>query len=153
LIQAQLSQGGGSGGGGPSNNYNPYETINETPTNSTALQSKQAAHLQKFMGYSESRTLAQPIKRREGSVESLQEASSISPKRSIKSSLPQSQLMSVVNGGDSAISSPDRKRLKASAKKGTLTVNRGGSKLNVMKPSSSMTNLVQTTDSVGKSGI
>ena len=61
--------------------------------------------------------------------------------------------MSVVNGGDSAISSPDRKRLKASAKKGTLTVNRGGSKLNVMKPSSSMTNLVQTTDSVGKSGI
>ena len=78
--------------------------------------------------------------------------SSISPKRSIKSSLPQSsQLMSVVNGGDSAVSSsPERKRLKASAKKGTLTVNRGGSK---MKPSSSMTNLVQTTDSVGKSGI
>jgi hypothetical protein len=110
------------------------------------------------MGYSDSRALAQPIKRREGSVESLQEvvSSSISPKRSIKSSLPQSsQLMSVVNGGDSAMSSsPERKRGKASAKKGTLTVNRGGSKLNVMKPSSSMSNLVQGTESaVGKSGI
>jgi len=143
LIQAQLSIGGG-----PANNYNPYETINETPTNNTALQTKQAAHLQKFMGYSESRTLAQPVKRREGSVEEV--VSSISPKRSIKSSIPQSQLMSVVNGGDSAISSsPERKRLKASAKKGTLTVNRGGSKL---KPSSSMSNLVQTSETaVGKS--
>jgi hypothetical protein len=148
LIQAQLSIGGG-----PANNYNPYETINETPTNTTALQSKQAAHLHKFMGYSDSRTLAQPVKRREGSVESLQEV--VSPKRSIKSSLPQSQLMSVVNGGDSAMSSsPERKRGKASAKKGTLTVNRGVSKLNVMKPSSSMSNLVQTSETaVGKSGI
>jgi hypothetical protein len=109
------------------------------------------------MGYSDSRALAQPVKRREGSVESLQEvvSSSISPKRSIKSSLPQTQLMSVVNGGDSAMSSsPERKRGKASAKKGTLTVNRGGSKLNVMKPSSSMSNLVQTSETaVGKQGI
>ena len=61
--------------------------------------------------------------------------------------------MSVTNGGDSIVTSPERRRIKASVKKGTMTVNRGSSKLSVMKPSSSMKNLVPSSDSGSKPGL